>query len=266
MMGVAANASLKITVIDAVIGCRQIFPNANPIQARLPKFRSRFVLANIRFHGAALTSIIMVPRRPGETNDRENDASSDSAEDDSQSVSSTSEPMDEGVDGQANLEPEYHTEESDNDPDEEETGSEHEAPNTTAPLLPKELLKPLPSPAYSRQQSVVIPREQMTRQQKVMQRNRDRKAKKRVWDRLRQDTQGTGVFEAGKFAQLKRGIAPRKDRVKSGRVTKKSVVMPHVSGRQRLLEQRKRAVEQNKSELLRPQGQGRRRGKRASAG
>lgn len=209
----------------------------------------------------------MVPRRPEETSDRENDASSDSAEDDSQSVSSTSGPMNEGVDDQANMEPEYHTEESDNDPEEEETGSEHEAPNTTAPLLPKELLKPLPSPAYSLQHPVIIPREQMTRRQKVIQRNRDRKAKKRVWDRLRQDTQGTGVLEAGKFAQIKRGIAPKKEKVKSGRVTKQRNVKPQVSGRQQLLEQRKRAVEQSMSELLRPQGQGRRRrGKRASAG
>ena len=260
----AVNASPKDYNLSLSDWLSADHPNA---EACLPKFLSTFNPANTPSHGAVLISVTMVPRRQEETSDRDNDASPDSGGEDSQSLSSTSEPMDEGVDDRVGMEQEYHTEESDEDSDVKESDSEQEIPNTTAPLLPKELLKPLPSPAYSLQQPINIPWEQMTKQQKATQRNSNRKAKKRVWDKLRKDTQGTGVLEAGKLAQLKRGIAPRKDKVKSGRVTKQRNVKPQVSGRQQLLEQRKRAVEQSKSELLRPQGQGRRRrNKRASAG
>ena len=137
----------------------------------------------------------------------------------------------------------------------------------SAPLLPLELLKPLPSPAYSLHQSISIPREQMTREQKVAQRNRSRKAKKSVWDRLRQDSEGTGVLEAGKIAQLKRGIVSRVDKVRNGRIKKKAKVKQQGSGRQQLLEDRKRAVEENKSQLMRPAKKQKRMGsKTASAG
>jgi hypothetical protein len=162
-------------------------------------------------------------------------------------------------------EQEYHTEESDEeDLDEDESGSEHELAERSAPLLPNELLKPLPSPAYSLQQPVNIPWEQMTRQQRVAQRNRSRKAKKRVWDALRRDSQGTGVLEAGKAAQLKRGLALQREKVKSGRVTKKTQRVFQASGRQELLEQRKRAVEQSKSQLLPSSEKGRKRRSRRS--
>ena len=217
---------------------------------------------------ATTFSDAMVPRKPEDSSEQEDQPSSDSGEDESASASSASEPMDGASDQHEELEQEYHTEESDEeDLDEDESGSEHELAETSAPLLPKELLKPLPSPAYSLQQAVNIPREQMTRQQRVAQRNRSRKAKKRVWDALRRDSQGTGVLEAGKVAQLKRGLLLQREKVKGGRVTKKTQRVSQASGRQQLLEQRRRAVEQSKSQLLPSSKKGRnRRSRRARPG
>lgn len=208
----------------------------------------------------------MVPRRPGELSEHGDGPTSGSRDDESESASEASDLLDEEVDMQDGVEPEYHTEESQEETDERENDSEHELLDNTAPLLPKELLKPLPSPAFSFQHAVLIPREQMTREQKVAQRNRSRKSKKRVWDRLKRDSEGTGVLEAGKVAQWKRGIIARKDRVASGRVAKKAKVKQQVSGRQQLLEDRKRAVEQSKCQLLRPPKKGRKSGQRTSAG
>ena len=126
---------------------------------------------------------------------------------------------------------------------------EHEAP--TAPLLPAELLKPqLPSPAYSGQNAVNGLGVQATRREKKIERLRSRQRKKRVWDWMQRQAKGTGVLEAGRVAQLKRGVVPAKNRVRAGRVEKKAKIQ--TSGRQQLLEQRKRVVGQNGSGLMRP--------------
>ena len=193
----------------------------------------------------------MVPREPEEDSGREDAASMDSEED---SESNTSDPAKESNQGQEHsegTEEEYHTEESDDEVAKEQNdGSGSDTPRPSAPLLPEELLKPLPSPAYSLQDAVTIPWDQMTRPQKRAERNRNRQSKKKVWDRLRRETQGTGVIEAGKAAQIKRGLIRASDRVKAGRVGKKTKTQ--ISGRQQLLEQRKRLIDQNGSALMRP--------------
>ena len=75
------------------------------------------------------------------------------------------------------------------------------------------------------------------------------------------------MLEAGKFAQLKRGIVLRGDKVRNGRIMKKTNVKQRASGRQQLLEDRKRAVKESKSQLMRPAKKQRRIGsKMASAG
>ena len=225
----------------------------------------------------------MVPRLPETPSDDEVEQVSSSEDSGSNADPSSLEATDGALEIQEDMEQEFHTEGSEDDSEDDsnndsENGSENESENegdnsdieilaTSAPLLPQELLKPLPSPAYSLHQPISIPREQMTREQKVAQRNRSRKAKKRVWDRLRRDSEGTGVLEAGKVAQLKRGVVSRGDQVRYGRITKKVKVEKQGFGRQQLLEHRKRAVEESKSQLMRPAKRQRRaRSKMASAG
>ena len=192
----------------------------------------------------------MVPREPEDISEDEIASSSDAGDEDSASpVSSPRDELNGASHDLEHVEEEYHTEESDEGVAEEEN-DDIDAAVSSAPLLPKELLKPLPSPAYSAHNAVGITRDQMTRPQKRAQRNRSRQAKKRVWERLRTETQGTGVVEAGKAAQIKRGVLPAKNRVKSGRVEKSGKTK--VSGRQQLLERRKRQVDLKGSELLRP--------------
>ena len=219
--------------------------------------------ADVQFSRTATTfSGAMVPRKP------EDESSSDSRDDESASASSASESLNGAHDHPDELEQEYHTEESDKeDVDEDESDTELELAQNATPLLPEELLKPLPSPAYSLQHPINIPWEQMTRQQRVSQRNRSRKAKKRVWEALRRDSQGTGVVEAGRAAQYKRGLLLQREKVSSGRVAKKRRPAAEASGRQQLLEQRKRAAEQSKSQLLPLSKKGRkRRSRRAQPG
>lgn len=149
---------------------------------------------------------------------------------------------------------EFHTDSGSSNEDDDDGESEDEpctpeddeiAPLGMAgdpPLLPPELLKPLLSPAISAQPVTEIPWTQLTRTQKKTRRNHERAAKKKVWDELRRNAKGTGVLEAGKAAQAKRLLA-RSDRVRAGRVEKKS--KPVVSGRQQLLETRKRARQES---------------------
>jgi hypothetical protein len=146
-------------------------------------------------------------------------------------------------------EQEYHTStdsqaSSDNDEEEDDIEDDGQRP-PSAPLLPPELLRPLPSPAQS---PVVIPYSQMTRKQKRAQRNHSRQAKKAVWEQLREGSGGTGVLEAGQVAQLKRGVGVSESdgqrKVRSGRVEKKKKLKPKFSGRQQLVEERKRAAAQ----------------------
>ena len=200
----------------------------------------------------------MAPQMPEDFSDNESISSLES-EDDSESA--TSEPSNvlnqvSQADGVEDMEEEFHTEDSDlsnSEEDEQEVeGKELEgrAAVPDPPLLSAELLKPLPSPAFSQQHAVAVPWNQMTSKQKKTQRNRSRQAKKKEWDRLRQETKGAGVLEAGRVAQLKRGVVPSGEKVRNGRVTK--TARPQASGRQRLLEQRKTIVGRSQSELARP--------------
>ena len=208
----------------------------------------------------------MVPREPEDISKDEDVSDPQSEQGDSESNASQSQ---HGLEEEAKLpqemmEEEYHTEESDediprDDQDEYEDSDIDIAP-PSAPLLPNELLKPLPSPAYSAQNAISIPWNQMTPKQKKLERNRSRKAKKRVWDDLKRDANGTGVLEKGRRAQLKRGVVSVRNKVKSGRVAKKTKTQ--TSGRQQLLEQRKRQVEQETSALMRPSKKPKTRSKR----
>ncbi|KAK5164458.1 uncharacterized protein LTR77_009664 [Saxophila tyrrhenica] len=154
------------------------------------------------------------------------------------------------------MEEEYHTSSSEQENPEDLEFNTSLQPR--APLLPAEVLKPLPSPTRSLQD---IPLERMTRKQKRAERNRSRQAKKAVWDQLRAEAKGSGVLEAGKVAQLKRGAGKSKEKVRSGRVEKaggkKTKAKSKVSGRQEMLEDRKRQI--------RSTGEGRK-GKRAKTG
>ncbi|WPH03538.1 Hypothetical protein R9X50_00641800 [Acrodontium crateriforme] len=157
------------------------------------------------------------------------------------------------------FEEEFHTEESDNDSNEndlerdvanenevasgeedrESDENEHDESlsksKSSAPLLPAHLLKSTPKPATEYSTSS----ESATRERRAL-RPRSKQAKKQLLDQLRFDTKGTGVIEAGKAAQKKRNISPRsnKDRVRAGRIGKKSKAPPR-SGRQQLMDQRK---------------------------
>lgn len=197
----------------------------------------------------------MVPRQPEKLEEQTDDLSSDAEQDESSSSSDGASSAG-GMENQngIEMEEEYHTDPEDESADTEDDEFTEGQLQNTAPLLPAELLKPLPSPATSLQQTVLIPREQMTREQKVSQRNRNRKAKKRVWDRLRRDSEGSGVLEAGKVAQAKRGVVSlRRDKLESGRVAKRRKNGEgQVSGRQQLLESRKVDVEERRRGLMRP--------------
>lgn len=212
----------------------------------------------------------MAPRQPEDVSEPEVPTASPSDSASELAISDQAELLNrisnaDGVDG---VEQEYHTEKSDASQsedeelddasdagldraqDEEVYDTTSEAPPQDASLLPAELLQPLPSPPNSGLNAITIPRDQLTRKQKVVLRSRSRQSKKRAWNRLKQETNGTGVLEAGRVAQMKRGIVPTSDKVISGRVGKKN--RPQASGRQQLLEQRKRQVDLSGSELTRP--------------
>ncbi|KAK0254620.1 hypothetical protein B0A54_13613 [Friedmanniomyces endolithicus] len=141
----------------------------------------------------------------------------------------------------------YHTEASDGSvsPSHEPmTTSAHQpeddadpSPIKPGPYLPAHLLKaPLPSSP----QVQPTPGKDLSRKQKKAQRRTNRQLKKRQWDQLRADAQANGVLEAGKAAQVKWGVLRESDRVRSGRVGKKRKVGREVSGREMMLEERKR--------------------------
>ena len=170
----------------------------------------------------AKTATVTVPSKRPATEDVAEQSSSDSE-------------ADEGAENE-DPEAEFHTDEDDEDASED--GEDDGLAVNAAPLLPPHLLQPLPSPAYSGPHGLAIPRDQLTPKQKKTQRHRSRQAKKRIYDRIRQGVKGSGVLEAGRVAQLKRGVEPRTSRVQSGRVEKRPKLA--MSGRQQLLEQRKR--------------------------
>lgn len=166
-----------------------------------------------------------------------------------------------GFAGLEDGEEEFHTEDS--DASEEDIGADAEVgersdeesdaesdENTNAPavpLLPDHLLKPTtkqPAPIPAS-----IPWDQLTRPQKRARRNNSRKMKKRSYDRLAAGVKGTATLDAGKVAQVKRGVVSvgKRDGVRSGRVEKKRSGKGEegkvkVSGLQRLVEGRKREV------------------------
>ncbi|GAB7359950.1 hypothetical protein MBLNU230_g7475t1 [Neophaeotheca triangularis] len=110
------------------------------------------------------------------------------------------------------------------------------------PRLPMELLK-----EYDERGSVEpTGRDQLvgtTNKQRRRMRKNEIRRKKKQWLRLQKDVRGTGVIPAGKAAQNKRGIMAAKGGmrgVKSEKIEK--ATKPAVSGRQRLMEDRKRAA------------------------
>lgn len=146
------------------------------------------------------------------------------------------------------LEAEYHTEPSE---DEEEVAAEpdnaleeyHTDPEDASdaspeiPLLPTALLKSKPSAPAAQ-----INWESLSREEKKTLRDELGMSMRE----LRGEAQKNGVLDAGKMAQLKRGIRPA-ERVAGGRVAKKknkrrtgAHAKTEMSGRQKLVEQRSR--------------------------
>lgn len=169
--------------------------------------------------------------------------------------------------GFEHAEEEFHTEESDmsdseddgenaSDLDELSDGNDLKpaVPTTDTPLLPAELLKPLPSPTFSLFDGVTIPWNQMTRDQKRAERLRSRRAAKREWDAMQRGMSGTkdaakqsGALDAGRMAQLRRTKSEPVAKVRSGRVKKET--KRQMSGRDRLLQARKKSVERESQAL-----------------
>ena len=155
-------------------------------------------------------------------------------------------------------EEEFHTEDESDVSDEEEDANKPGANNNNeeesdsdsdedvggVPLLPESVLKQATDSAQALQNIAGIPWEKLTRKQKKARRHNSRKAKKRDYDRLREQTKGSGVVEAGKVAQVKRGVAPLppRNKVAGGRVQKRGKAGVQASGRQQMLEERKRSV------------------------
>lgn len=127
--------------------------------------------------------------------------------------------------------------------EDEDEGDDTLVPDTDEPpRLPMELLK-----AHNDRESVEPSGENRlegaTNKQRRRMRKNEIRRKKKQWMRLQRDVKGTGVVKAGKAAQKTRGIMPSKSGVsgvKSGRVHK--ATKPAISGRQRLLEDRKRVA------------------------
>ena len=120
-----------------------------------------------------------------------------------------------------------------------ESEEDNADPSSTkaGPYLPAHLLKaPLPSSP----QVQPTPAKDLSRKQKKGQPRTNRQLKKQQWDQLRADAQANGVLEAGKATQVKRGVLRESDRVRSGRVGKKRKAGVELSGRERMLEERKR--------------------------
>jgi hypothetical protein len=126
------------------------------------------------------------------------------------------------------VEEEFHTEDSDQDDEEDETKPKQTAP----PYLPASLLNSTATTTIPDVHLRDIPWQQLSRKQKKNLKSRSHQKK------IRDAAKGSGVLEAGKAAQKKRGILAK---VKTGRVEKSKV---ETSGKQKLLEQRKKMVGQ----------------------
>ncbi|KAK5684871.1 hypothetical protein LTS10_002946 [Elasticomyces elasticus] len=102
-----------------------------------------------------------------------------------------------------------------------------------APYLPEHLLK---APTTL---DVAVPYTP-NRRLEYYQRKRQRREERRELERLRTDAEANGVLAAGRAAQIKRSIVLKTDRVRQGRISKKSKAKLEVSGRQAMLDERKR--------------------------
>lgn len=140
------------------------------------------------------------------------------------------------------LEREYHTDESDSDAYSEDANT---VPRHAPPYLPAHLLEFTSTSESFAPPRLSVPYDELTKQQR-------RNIRKRKWNteqnklrKLKAEAQANGVLAAGKAAQIKRNVLPKSNRVRSGRVGKKrKPERVEVSGRQRILEQRKRRLEQ----------------------
>lgn len=107
-----------------------------------------------------------------------------------------------------------------------------------AALLPPELLKSKPADAPALHAKSW---DQLTQKEKKELRD-ERGISMRE---LREEALGTGIVEAGKVAQIRRGIRPA-DKVAGGRIAKKrrtkgrTDIMPALSGKQKMLHQRQK--------------------------
>ena len=102
-----------------------------------------------------------------------------------------------------------------------------------SPLLPIELLESVPDQVQSKHD-----------QDDNLAVDASEAEKEDLMKQLRDATKGTGVLKAGEAAQMKRGVPRAGDKVKTGRVQKKrkDATKSVVSGKQRMVEERKRAA------------------------
>ncbi|KAK5160951.1 hypothetical protein LTS14_000744 [Recurvomyces mirabilis] len=135
-------------------------------------------------------------------------------------------------------EPEYHTDDS-ADEDDVDGGVPLDQEDESLPYLPAHLLRPAEIKSIEADDPALeIPWEHKTPKQKAGSRRSSRQRKKR-------QVEGSGVVEAGRAAQVKRGVVTKFPDVKekTKRVGAKGrVVKPQASGRQQILEARQREV------------------------
>lgn len=195
----------------------------------------------------------MVPLQPDETSDEDSASHSEVGQQPNGHAELDLTTLHNGVDEQ-----EYHTSDSEDRTgddlsrvdDEDEVNNEDRAVPPTAPLLPLNILQTRPPPT---QAVADIPWDRLTRKQKQARRNRSRKMKKAAMELVRSGIEGNGVLEAGRAAQSRRGVltSATTDRVRGGRIEKRER-KEVVSGRQRVLEERKRLVGKDSGRNMRP--------------
>ncbi|KAK3651663.1 hypothetical protein LTR56_005471 [Elasticomyces elasticus] len=117
--------------------------------------------------------------------------------------------------------------------DEDDSDDSEDGAIDPAPYLPEHLLK---APTTLDPSVPYTPHKRL----EYYQRKRQRREERRELERLRTDAEANGVLAAGRAAQIKRSIALKTDRVRQGRIGKKSKAKVEVSGRQAMLDERKR--------------------------
>ncbi|KAK5727792.1 hypothetical protein LTR17_012450 [Elasticomyces elasticus] len=149
-------------------------------------------------------------------------------------------PIQAAVPEHVDLEQEYHTddssaaEEATVAPEDEDDSDDSDVDVTDpAPYLPEHLLK---APTTLDSSVPYTPHKRL----EYYQRKRQRRQERQELERLRTDAEANGVLAAGRAAQIKRSIALKNDRVRQGRISKKTKAKVEVSGRQAMLDERKR--------------------------